>query len=175
MTMVFDLSAEYAEKALKAMDQATAQEVARALQKTLRRKLGYDTSAAPTFDVDDESIKAEQRFELFFDQLFTIAPANLDIPLSNAELRARVAEAHKMLLAEAKKVKGSKKWGDLESLYRDDASAYATMLDMIDREDIGRAIKRWSDMDTAARDWMFTGEDKVVLHRTALALGVDMI
>jgi hypothetical protein len=169
--MIFDLDYAYAEKVYQALNGATATQVAIGFERALARKLGKLKDPAPDFDESAINIPAQIRFERFFDELFTVAPVDIDTPLSNEELRARFKEAHDTLISESERCAKSKKWRDVAESYKEDAFDYSTILDMMDREDVGRAISVWSNLDTAARDWMFTGKDEVRNRRTALALG----
>lgn len=175
MAMVFDLDYAYAEKTYQALNDATATQVAIGFERALARKLGKLKDPAPDFNPDDPNIPAQKRFERFFDELFTVAPANIDTPLTDAELLERASEARATLVKESEKLAKTRKWRDVAESYKADAFDYATMADMIERGDVGSAVRHWQNLDTAARDWMFTGEDKVRNRRTALALGVDII
>lgn len=169
--MEFDLTYEYAEKVLKGMEDATPAQIARALEKTLKRKLGLIDAPAPSFDAADKRVGAEPRFERFFDELFTVAPANIDTPLSDAELRDRAQEAYDALMERAKADDADPDDDEGGESARRDAFDYATMVDMIERGDVGKAIAHYRSLDTYARNWLYLGEDDVRNRRTALALG----
>lgn len=168
--MTFDLDYAYAEKTLEALNQATATQVVIGFKRALERKLGKLSTPAPEFDASDPNVPAQKRFERFFDELFTVAPADINMPLSLEEFKQRAQEARGELLKQADSAKNDPEYADLEDMYRCDALNYEGMIAYLDAGNVGAAIRTYWNQDTAARDWLFMGPDEVRNRRTNLLL-----
>lgn len=159
--VVYDIDYPYAEKVLKALEtEATATQVARAFQTALRRNMGLDDSQVPEFDPADKSVGVEQRFELFFGQLFTVAPKELTEPMTDAEYRVQIVLAIEFLKTRAQREK-KRKDKEMEEMFLDDAENFRKMLVLFDSGDIKGSVEALRDQDTAARDNLFTGLNEI--------------
>lgn len=159
--VVYDIDYPYAEKVLKALEtEATPAQVARAFQTALRRNMGLDKTPAPDFDPKDTSVNLEKRFELFFSELFTVAPKELTEDMTDAEYRLQIVRAIESLNERAKREK-KRKDKEMEELYLSDAADYVKMLEMFDAGKIKESVDHMRNMDTAARDNLFVGLNEI--------------
>ncbi len=148
---VYDIDYPYAEKVLKALDEATPAEVARAFQTALKRNMGLDKTKVRKFKPEDKSVNQETRFELFFGELFTVAPKELTEMLTDDEVRTQIVMAKGHLENLAAKEADA----DMVEMYQEDAAHYGEVLKLFDSGDLKAAFDKYQDQDTAARDNLF--------------------
>lgn len=159
--VIYDIDYPYAEKVLKALEtEATATQVARAFQTALKRNMGLDKTAAPEFDAADTSVNVEKRFEVFFGELFTVAPKELTEMMTDADYRLQIVKGMEFLLTRAEREK-KRKDKEMEDMYRDDAANYSKMLTLFDAGKIKESVEALRDQDTAARDNLFVGLNEI--------------
>ena len=168
----YDLTHEYASKVLKACEANSDHDIARAFRVAMARKLGTDKTPVPEFEVGDD-VSFQTRMELFFSELFKVAPVDLDTPMSNEEARAQALAAHRHLLKRAAEAKSTPGDEDIVSMYEDDALSYQSMLDLLDAGEIKGAIKIWGNQDTAARDNLFIKLGRLGENRLSLWLDAN--
>lgn len=159
------LDYDYAKLVADKVNNSTATLVAAAFKKALDRKLAGEDS--DTIEQPGENATDSQRFEFFFHELFDIGPDSR--PLDNALIREKIVEARDFLRQDAENCRKSRKYGDLVDMKLEDAQAYEDMLTLFDKGDFDGVRRRYWNQDTAARDYLFIGNDTIanrkVWHR----------